>query len=331
MEQRRTMRGTTGDSIGNLAGQTVYDHLRGAAVPLRASAHFGAGLSGAVWERDEIATSQYLTPNHHTLSLYVDGGEAFSRVINGKHLPSQGAGSLCLMPRGASSHWEVRGRLRLFHLYISPQAFERMVATVDGGDPARVELLDRSYFRDPVLEGMIRSAILSLDWNAPADRLAVSHVGQALTTYLIAHHSNSAAPTPTVRGGLAPAALRRVRDLVESHLDALASGQDMQDALTLERLAHAANLSAYHFARAFKRSTGQSPHAYVNGRRIERAMEAIRRGLPLAAVAAACGYSGQSHFSARFREATGLTPRQFALVSGVLPGRGGERASNDVI
>lgn len=301
--------------MSSLAGHTVYDHLRGAAVPLRASAHLGAGLSAALWERDEVATAQYLNPNHHTLSLYVDGGEGFSRLIGQQRLNSQGTGSLCLMPRGATSHWEVSGRLRMFHLYISHQAFDRMAATVAGGDPARIDLIDRSYFRDPVVEGMIRSAMLTLDWDAPADRLAVGHVGQALTAYLIAHHSNRPQIRAPAVGGLAPAVLRRVRDHVEDHLD---RGADHPTtALGLDDLAGVAGLSAFHFARAFKRSTGESPHAYVSRRRVERAMVAIRQGMSLADVALSGGYSSQSHFTARFHQATGLTPRQYAAQMGV--------------
>lgn len=321
--------------MSSLAGHTVYDHLRGAAVPLRAAAHLGAGLSTAVWERDEVATAQYLNPNHHTLSLYVDGGEGFSRLIGRQRLNSQGTGSLCLMPRGATSHWEVSGRLRMFHLYISHQAFDRMAATVAGGDPARIDLIDRSYFRDPVMEGMIRSAMLTLDWDAPADRLAVSHVGQALTAYLIAHHSNRPQIRVRAAGGLAPAVLRRVRDHVEDHLDrgashpapSAAQGLGQSQGLGLDDLAAVAGLSAFHFARAFKRSTGESPHAYVARRRVERAMAAIRQGMPLVDVALSGGYSSQSHFSARFRQATGITPRQYAAQMGVMPDARGDAQS----
>jgi AraC family transcriptional regulator len=77
-------------------------------------------------------------------------------------------------------------------------------------------------------------------------------------------------------------------------------------------LAAEAGLSPYHFARAFKRSVGSSPHRYVLRRRIERAKYHLAAGeLSLAAVALACGFGSQSHFTARFRATTGLTPRQF--------------------
>jgi AraC family transcriptional regulator len=97
--------------------------------------------------------------------------------------------------------------------------------------------------------------------------------------------------------------LRRVLEYIEAHLE--------QD-LLLRDLAKVADLSPYHFARTFKRSVGSSPHRYVLRRRIERAKYHLAAGeLSLAAVALACGFGSQSHFTAHFRAATGLTPRQF--------------------
>jgi len=51
-------------------------------------------------------------------------------------------------------------------------------------------------------------------------------------------------------------------------------------------------------------------------RRLERAKQALARGEPLAEVATACGFASQSHFGARFHEATGLTPGRYARVFG---------------
>src|SRR5215475_3772196 len=106
-----------------------------------------------------------------------------------------------------------------------------------------------------------------------------------------------------VRGGLAPATLRCVRDYIEASLE---------QALTLSDLAAVADSSPYHFARAFKRSTGCSPHRYVLRRRTERAKRLLADSeVPLSMVAQTCGFGSQSHFASRFREATGLTPSQF--------------------
>jgi AraC family transcriptional regulator len=145
--------------------------------------------------------------------------------------------------------------------------------------------------------------VLPLSWEEPADRIAITQAGEMLTTYLAARCSEYQPRALFIRGGLAPVVLRRVQEYVEAHLE--------QD-LTIEDLAAVAGLSPYHFARAFKRSTGFGPYRYVLRRRTERAKRLLAAGkIPLSGVAQACGFGSQSHFSARFREVTGLTPSQF--------------------
>jgi AraC family transcriptional regulator len=59
----------------------------------------------------------------------------------------------------------------------------------------------------------------------------------------------------------------------------------------------------------FRLSFGRPPHAWIAQQRVERARTLLRHtGLPLAEVAAQCGYANPSHFSHRFREAVGASP-----------------------
>ena len=103
-----------------------------------------------------------------------------------------------------------------------------------------------------------------------------------------------------MRGGLSPAALRRVQLFVEANL-----GRQ----IALAELAERAGLSAFHFARAFKQSVGSPPLAWLQQRRVERAHELLRTtDLPLGEVALATGFGSQSHFTTVFRRLTGLTP-----------------------
>lgn len=113
-----------------------------------------------------------------------------------------------------------------------------------------------------------------------------------------------AAPSPDVpRGGLAPGALRRVREHVESRL---------AERIDLATMSSLAGLSAPHFARAFKQSVGVSPGRYVRSRRIDAAAKLIEStDLPLAEIALEVGFSDQSHFTRTFAELTGDTPRAY--------------------
>ena len=102
------------------------------------------------------------------------------------------------------------------------------------------------------------------------------------------------------RGGLAPGALRRVREHVEGNLTAK---------LRTEDLATVAGLSPGHFNRAFKQSTGQPPHQYVLQRRVDVASELLEKtDRALADIALDVGFADQSHFSRTYASVTGETP-----------------------
>ena len=79
--------------------------------------------------------------------------------------------------------------------------------------------------------------------------------------------------------------------------------------LPVAQVAEACQLSRGHFSKAFKRSTGQSPHRWLVGLRVARAqallMESAR---PVSEIAQACGFADQSHLTRVFTELTGMAP-----------------------
>jgi AraC family transcriptional regulator len=81
----------------------------------------------------------------------------------------------------------------------------------------------------------------------------------------------------------------------------------------LEQMAAAACLSAYYFARQFKRATGLPPNQYVLARRFERAQQLLQRNRDrfLAELAARAGFSDQSQLTCHFKRLVGVTPGQF--------------------
>lgn len=104
-------------------------------------------------------------------------------------------------------------------------------------------------------------------------------------------------------GGLAPGALRRVREYIDEHLT---------ENLPTEALARIAALSTGHFNRAFKQSTGLSPHRYIIRQRVAAATELLRTtNHALADIALDVGFADQSHFSRTYVAVTGETPSVF--------------------
>jgi AraC-like DNA-binding protein len=82
----------------------------------------------------------------------------------------------------------------------------------------------------------------------------------------------------------------------------------LADNVTLDELAQATGLERFALLRAFARSYGLPPHAWVIQERVRRAQALLRSGASPAAAAVEVGFADQSHLSRHFRRLTGLTP-----------------------
>ena len=107
-------------------------------------------------------------------------------------------------------------------------------------------------------------------------------------------------PDSPTAGALAGRQLATVTNYMVDHL---------ADEISLIELARLIDVSAPHLCRAFKASTGTTPHRWQVGARVDKAQELMMTtDLGLAAVALATGFADQSHFTTAFRRVTGETP-----------------------
>jgi len=80
--------------------------------------------------------------------------------------------------------------------------------------------------------------------------------------------------------------------------------------LSIDALAKVATMSAFHFARCFKNTTGLTPHQFVTNQRISTAKAMLVSGKhAIRDIAMLVGFSSHSHFAAVYRRITGVTPR----------------------
>jgi len=82
--------------------------------------------------------------------------------------------------------------------------------------------------------------------------------------------------------------------------------------LDLDTIAREAGYSRFHFARAFRNTYGETPHAYLTRRRIERAKDLLRSAnLTVTEICDLVGFSSLGSFSSRFRELVGVSPSAY--------------------
>jgi AraC family transcriptional regulator len=182
--------------------------------------------------------------------------------------------------------------------YIDPS-----LLTVDAGrGVAAPEVRPRLFFDDDGIWQTVLKLKAQIGTADAGDRLYAEALGAVLAHEII-RLDDGVPVLPPMRGGLAARQQRRIVEFIEEHL---------ADDFPLATLANLAQLSTYHFARAFKRSFGIPPHRYHTNRRIERARALLADPrTSVADVALEVGFSGASAFAATFRRATGQTPTDY--------------------
>ncbi len=153
---------------------------------------------------------------------------------------------------------------------------------------------------DPVVHQLGQTLLYSLEHPHHASKIFLDHVLQALNSHYVCTYGGVAVSAPRFRGGLSPWQMRRATEFLEAHL----GGN-----ITLQQVAEACELSVSHFARAFKTSFRKPPHHWLADRRLDRARDLMMNSrLPLADIAARCGFADQSGLNRSFKRKHGLAP-----------------------
>lgn len=181
---------------------------------------------------------------------------------------------------------------------ISRAVMEKGVRTL-----ARDEEATRPHFSANVIHDSAAATLVGKLYAAVAERApyakqeaVFAELLEKLLTYASAARSENDGKDVTI------SALRRH---IEKHYT---------EHLSLSALLQLTELTKFSMIRAFAKETGLTPYRYLQAVRLGRAMELLRRGLPLAAVADAAGFADQSHLTNYFRSFIGLTPKQYQKI-----------------
>jgi AraC family transcriptional regulator len=207
-------------------------------------------------------------------------------------------GVVIIIPEGSSSRWDIPKPVDVVQLYLPHKTLARVAGEADMAAPGI--LLERTAHPDPITSRLLLTAADALESNEALDTLFRHQLTDLLATRVLSAHTGSPTTIQPVVGGLAPKTLLRAIERLRSDSDADVS---------LTALASEAGLSRFHFCRAFKESTGLSPHAWLRQHRLEQAMNMLRdTGESVVSISVALGYSSQTAFAAAFRKLTGETP-----------------------
>jgi AraC family transcriptional regulator len=204
-------------------------------------------------------------------------------------------GHVLINPAGEPHAAEWRGSWDCVGFYLDP-SHTATVARELGIPCAIAPIYDGS---DRAVHGIARGLLEE----AHADPLTCQLYAESLADFLALRLLRGAAHKRVPAEALTAAQLRRVTEYVAEHID--------QD-LSAPELAALVDLSAFHFSRRFKASTGMAPYQYVMRQRISLARELLSRTrMPIAEISFRTGFSSQSHLGARFKQIVGVTPRRY--------------------
>ena len=270
----------------------------------------GRKLFGARWNANPIEMKLRGT-TEHILAYHLSGSTNVERSqhgrVNGSRMKT---GTVTFLPKDSESDWRLGGSMQILHLYLDDELFRNF----------KEENLDtmcypavREFFgiHDPWLDGLFRMlASENMAFYLPEEHvetLLLDQVKSLLVRHLLFHYSCQNAGSDLQQqlgrrvGRLRPSVVQRINHFID---------ESLHQQIRLQDLAKLACLSKDHFLRAFKETIGQTPYCYVMALRVERARVALRqeRETPVAEVARSCGFQNQSHFSATFRRAVGVSP-----------------------
>ncbi|MFL5494583.1 MAG: helix-turn-helix domain-containing protein [Gemmatimonadales bacterium] len=192
---------------------------------------------------------------------------------------------------------EVREPSESLEVYPRPGLVRAVAAELDGS--ASAGLPDVAGVEDPVVWSVAATFRAALLGGRPMTELEADTRLRLLLRHVLITYGGLAGNRP-VRGRLDARRLSRVTEFIEARLEGR---------LLLAELAQVAALSPFHFLRAFRRTTGLTPHAYVTARRMERALRLLSSTeRPIPEIAARLGYANPVNFRRAFRKAFGVVP-----------------------
>lgn len=204
-------------------------------------------------------------------------------------------GDVIIVPAEMPSFWRGSALRDYIHVDLDPSWLRKAA----GRDVRVASCFGKS---DPVLAAFAHVLLASLDGDTSLLPAFADTVAMGIALHLVENYAESGTAPRN-----APALSRREMRVIIEAVEA-----EIETDWPVARLAALLDLSPFHFSRAFKRSFGTTPHAYVTAQRMERAASLVRgSNAPFSDIASETGYCSPAHFSQSFRRYWGVTPMAY--------------------
>jgi AraC-like DNA-binding protein len=185
-------------------------------------------------------------------------------------------------------------------VYIAP----RLIDAALGGRRAL------PFVRTPVSDDARLIAALAPaldDLDRPLEALARDQIVAEVAAALAALDPSGGAAPPAAA---ATRALAAARAFLDANFERTVRSEELEAVTGIDRFA---------LTRQFHAGLGTSPYRYLVMRRLDRARRLMLARVPLAAVAADCGFADQSHMTRQFKRAYGVSPGRWLAVVAAQP------------
>ena len=211
-------------------------------------------------------------------------------------------GDFCLQTHGDLNFPRWRDTFEFLAIALEPEFINQ--AFQDASVPENIRFQTRRGDFDGAIADFARCFKRELVYGSYGGALYGESLAVAFAHHLLECHSDRPRKLRQPAGRLSSQQLKQSVEYVHDHIG---------DEISLVNLSDQVNLSAFHFARLFKKSVGLSPHQYIVQNRVERAKKliAIADKPDLTDIGLQVGFYDQAHFTKAFKRSVGMTPRGF--------------------
>jgi AraC family transcriptional regulator len=193
---------------------------------------------------------------------------------------------------------EVEGRYDMLRVYLPRRRITSVAASMARRTEVRLRM-PKPGFDDYIITNVLNIISFAFDNPERASQLLIDEVSILLISHLISNYSD-ALPIERRRGGLASWQERTAKEILFARIC---------NPPTVDELGQACGVSARHFIRAFRQSTGCTPHRWLMQERALSAKNLLEHSdRTLAEISAICGYANPSHLCRAFQRCFGQSP-----------------------